>query len=245
MKRLSDLHPKITDKNKQSLYKITQEFIELTWNNIKPELYKENYGLNLSGADLKSYLPELMQRGDAFAWAWMRARCEDAVISRLVINNDTTQYIKYLRKTGRYWFRETPYQHLKLGYHTAISCFWKMLGGGHALYINETGAFTKSNRESLFKLAKSLATFNLEMLIALDGILWDGAAATPLEISDELKISDHIVETVKAKFIDPSARLGCPALRTTAFLGIQNWCELVFDELYLPNISHQRLMESV
>lgn len=239
MKRLSDLHPKITDKNKRDLYKVTEGFIERTWQDISKDLFTDDLGLGK--LEIDSYLKELKTRGSAFPWAWMRARCEEAVLNRLEIKEDSTLYTKLLRKNGRYWFRETPYQHLKLGYHTAISAFWKMLGGGHALYIERTSDFTEQNRRALLKLTKIMATFNLEMLIALDGVLWDGAAANPLtlEISKdgEPKLTDETIKLVKSRFINPSERLGCPALRTRAFLGLCDWSELVFDRIYLPNLS--------
>lgn len=239
MRALSDLHPKITDKNKRELYKVAEGFIESTWTTISRELLKEDLGLG--HLEIGDYLRELKTRGSAFPWAWMRARCEEALLNRLKIKEDTTLYTKLLRKNGHYWFRETPYHHLKLGYHTAISAFWKMLGGGHALYMEKTGDFTEQNRRSLLKLTKIMATFNLEMLIALDGVLWDGAAANPLtlEISKdgEPKLTDDVIELVRAKFINPSERLGCPALRTRAFQGVCDWTELVFDKVYIPNIS--------
>ncbi len=244
MKRLSDLHPKITDNNKRDLYKVTEGFIERTWQDISKDLFTDDLGLGK--LEIDSYLKELKSRGSAFPWAWMRARCEEAVIKRLKITDDTTEYIKLLRKNGKYWFRETPYQHLKLGYHTAISAFWKMLGGGHALYLEKTGEFTPGNRESLLKVARMMATFNLEMLLALDGVLWDGAAANPLELDilpdGEPRLNDQTIELVKNKFTNPSQRLGCPALRTTAFSGIQYWCEKVFDEIYLKNLSKPQLI---
>lgn len=238
MKRLSDLHPKITDNKKKELYKVTEGFIERSWQDISKELLTEDLGLgNLIIGD---YLKELKTRGSAFPWAWIRARSEEAVINRLRIDDDITEYTKHLRKNGKYWFRETPHHHLKLGYHTAISAFWKMLGGGHALYLEKTGQFSPSNRESLLKLSRVMATFNLEMLLALDGVLWDGAAANPLDLEishdGEPHLTDETIELVTERFKDPSQRLGCPALRTTAFSGIQNWCEQVFDRVYLPNI---------
>lgn len=245
---------------KKPLHIISKFFISHTWNEIEPLLMSsKNYGLTLPD-DLNSYLVELNKRNPAFPWAWFRSRCTEVLIEHLervlpkILENNPKEantYLKSLKKAGFYWFRQTPLHHLKLGYHTAISALWKMWGGGVELCLKHNVEWNEKMHEQFFNYAKQTASFHLEMLTAVDGVLWDGAGATSIPASSfengVPEISKEQIEMILSGFPKnpgqlSEGRFGCPALTSKAtrtksiFDGVAFWIEKIFREIYLPAI---------
>ena len=237
-----------SEKNKkQELSRASIFFIEKSWEYIYPHLQKEQFGLLLdkNHDEVIVYLEELRSRNPAFAWGWLRARMNERLmqlitecVPDLIMSypKEAVRYQKALRKTGYYWFRETPLHHIKAGYHTALGVACKWYGS----YF-ETCPDKKKMRISFERELKTFASFSMSMLQRTDTLLWDSAAARAMEcIHQKDTVQFKIAEVANRDLhteIDKGARVGCPALRAksycteidTPFIGTIRWVEAVFD----------------
>lgn len=119
-------------------------------------------------------------------------------------------YKKSLARVGRYSFQSSPVSHLKYGLKTAESFFWKM-----CLFAR----LNNIQKEYVDRIARLLASQSLEVLLLLDGLLWD---KLQFSIPRELKVKEGgvFLSSEKAELILVKANLkaseygpvGCPAL---------------------------------
>lgn len=230
------------EHKKLELHSITHFFIGAVWSEMRKELFSNSvFGLRTEASKFTDLWDEtlfrenlvvLFERNKTFPPAWVRSQCEKTIsvilkekLSQLSFKNELARYKKLLRETKGYWFRETPYQHLKLGFHTGISVASKLFG--NLLLVSENSLGKQHIKKKVEKVAYLLASHHLEMLLALDTVLWDGAQATGIPTlsfeKGEFYIDESELEKAKKKFPRfqhnlQEPRLGCPAMKQTLLL---------------------------
>ena len=120
------------------------------------------------------------------------------------------RYKENLARVARYSFQSSPVSHLKYGLKTAESFYWKMC---HFAQLNNI------HKGCIDRLARLLASQSLEVLLLLDGLLWD---KLQFSIPRELKATEGnlLISSEKAELILSKASItacgygpiGCPAL---------------------------------
>ena len=238
---------------KRQLYAASAFFIERTWEVIAPQL--RAFSLEAEAAkstpQIQAHLHTLQARGPAFAWGWLRARMNaclmrhlDACVPDLLAEypQQAALYVDSLHSVDAYWFRQSPPQHLKAGYHTALAVACKWYGSALELLLGPEASCPPAVCQFRGEL-RQFASFSMTMLERTDGYLWDSAGAEPLDAVIEegtLKIGMRAIEELSlANAPDYGVRLGCPALRARseagppAFDGVITWMEQVFSKYLL------------
>lgn len=149
---------------------------------------------------LHDRLVDVWQQNINYAWSMLRSHtdflfdffCRTAS----TLEELKTHYPEEYLSGSSYWFRRDPKTHMATGFHTAISCLFKLHAASYNLWVG--AASTESDlalkREALkvlhspelflqhsrplLSLARVLATCHLCMLQATDGVLWDSAGST-------------------------------------------------------------------
>lgn len=221
---------------KKALHECTTFFIEKSWhhfleNGIAAKFLSAVEKIPEGYSSTMEYLEFLTKRNPCFGWAWVRARIDAVLDEELSLflpvlereyPAEWKRYTVALRAMGHYWFRQSIGHHLRLGYHTAVSVTVKFLGTRQFDPGNPLRVLPEMYVDRLLEDAKVFAAFDLEMLTAADGKLWDSAGATHFSSycldNEELKLPEQIGEEIPARVEDTythvEALLGCPALRS-------------------------------
>ena len=232
---------------------------------------REPVGGLYSRDEILSEMTTLYQQGLDHPPAKLRAlanattdRAVDESVAQVRDEEFYDELSRNLKAAGVFWFREDPVKQLKLGFHTALSAFFKCYGSALALLHDAAVAGSTTARELLGdreRLQRELremkgilvwaASTDLVTLHILDGALWDAnryerAVALRWRETDGVGAFLFDAETIRqlsakienAPVTEP--RLGCPALRVkteerqSLIVASSDWVEEILFDLYLP-----------
>ena len=249
-----------SDNSKASANYYAGLFIEKLWIDIKSwvDNNPESLGLAEKIDDklqpynekaLKHSILKIKAKNPLFPFSKFRAittLVTDFFLEKIIENScplTLQKYKKSLKTAGIHWYRESPKEHLWTGMHTALSAHFKMAQEVLEADNNFNNFFL--HYTEAFKLIRYVASTHMDILKAVEGIIWDHAASQLGNSFEVLEgrfcIKDEAVKKIMGKLDSNEksleARTGCPAMYSgdmgdAVISEIGEWCINIIRKFY-------------